>query len=538
MFKKITLLLCLLLTIASVGPSLAADTSLSDLTISRLYVPIRNQYAGSPFNAQDVQVTIKNLNSQIANEARIDFLIIDANGATVCQGKGIDIGTFGAWETLSYTLDRYQFINCPDLEADEHTLRAVVDYENKVAESNEDNNFSEQATTVKEITNASTISNLNATIYSLTNKVTRIGYALDNFSDSSRVEYATESFWGEQKKYDLYKNPIGSDKINYSIVASTTDRVAYRYRVILGDSNLQTPGQIVVLLPADINPGLDMLKIQNLIEIKSLTDTSATISWETNKESSSKVSYEIDNYLVNGDNIGIVENTDDSVRIHSVNLTNLTPDTHYYYKVESSLGEDTITFISSFYTNEKMYQTELVVEEPVTEPVVDVVDTTEPVDTVSNCASASLAVPGDLVKMEGNNSVYYYGNDCKRYVFPNEKTYLTWYGGYASVKVISADDLYAISLSDNVTYRPGIKMVKITTNPKVYAVAKNGTLRWVKTEAVATALYGVDWNTKIDDVADAFFTNYTIGEDIDSADNYNVADAKSDSVNINVDKGL
>ncbi len=538
MSKKITLLLCLLLIATGVNISLAADTTLSDLTISRLYIPIRDQYAGSPFNAQDAQVIIKNLNSQIAHEIKIDFLIIDANGATVCQGKGIDIGTFGAWETLNYTLDRYQFLNCPDLEAGKYTLKAVADYENKTTESNEDNNFLEQATAIKETTNAPTISNLNATIYSLTNKVTRIGYVLDNFSDNSRVEYATENFWGEQKKYDLYQNPIGSDKINYSIVASTTDRVAYRYRVVLGDSNLQTPGQIVVLLPADMNPGLDLLKTQNLIEIKNLTDTSATIIWETNKESSSKVSYEIDNYLVNGDNIETKENVDDNVKIHSVNLINLTPDTHYYYKIESSLNNETVTFISNFYTNEKMYQTELVVNEPVTEPVDDVVDTTEPVDTANNCANASLAVPGDLIKMEGNNSVYYYGNDCKRYVFPNEKTYLTWYGGYSSVKVISADDLYVISLSDNVTYRPGIKMVKITTNPKVYAVAKNGTLRWIKTEAVATALYGTDWNTKIDDVADAFFTNYTIGEDINGADDYDISGVKADSVNINVDKDL
>lgn len=57
-------------------------------------------------------------------------------------------------------------------------------------------------------------------------------------------------------------------------------------------------------------------------------------------------------------------------------------------------------------------------------------------------------------------------------------------------------------------------MIKIQSDPKVYMVAHGGTLRWVSTEAIAVALYGSNWNTKIDDVPDGFFTNYTIGDAI------------------------
>ena len=59
-----------------------------------------------------------------------------------------------------------------------------------------------------------------------------------------------------------------------------------------------------------------------------------------------------------------------------------------------------------------------------------------------------------------------------------------------------------------------MRMVKIQTDPKVYAVARGGILRWVKTESLAKLLYGDTWNTQIDDVSDALFTNYTIGEPI------------------------
>ena len=62
-----------------------------------------------------------------------------------------------------------------------------------------------------------------------------------------------------------------------------------------------------------------------------------------------------------------------------------------------------------------------------------------------------------------------------------------------------------------------MKMVKIISDPKVYAVSRGGLLRWIGTEEIAKALYGNDWNKQIDDVSDAFFFNYRIGDPITSA---------------------
>ncbi len=129
--------------------------------------------------------------------------------------------------------------------------------------------------------------------------------------------------------------------------------------------------------------------------------------------------------------------------------------------------------------------------------------------------AASAASEGDLIKMEGNSSVYYYAGG-KRYVFPNESTYFSWYSDFSSVVTISASELQAIPLGDNVVIRPGTKLVKITTDPKVYAVSPNGTLHHIDSEARAIALFGADWATRVVDVPDAFFTNYEIGDAIDS----------------------
>jgi hypothetical protein len=121
---------------------------------------------------------------------------------------------------------------------------------------------------------------------------------------------------------------------------------------------------------------------------------------------------------------------------------------------------------------------------------------------------------GDLIKSSLSTSVYYYGSDNKRHVFPNEKTYKSWYPDWAGIKTVTTSQLQGIALGANVKVRPGTVLVKIDTNPKVYAVEPNGLLRWVPTETRANTLYGSAWATKIIDVPLVFWVDYTFGSDI------------------------
>jgi hypothetical protein len=123
---------------------------------------------------------------------------------------------------------------------------------------------------------------------------------------------------------------------------------------------------------------------------------------------------------------------------------------------------------------------------------------------------ANAASGGDLIKMNGLSSVYYLGTDGKRYVFPNENTYFSWYSDFSTVVTISQSELESYPLGANVTMRPGNKLVKITTDPKVYAVEPGGKLVHVPSETVAKTLWGDNWAKRVVDVPDAFFTNYTV----------------------------
>ncbi len=139
---------------------------------------------------------------------------------------------------------------------------------------------------------------------------------------------------------------------------------------------------------------------------------------------------------------------------------------------------------------------------------------------------------GDLVRGQTFSSVYYYGADGFRYVFPNDKTYFTWYSDFKDVKWISDADLAKIQIGGNVTYKPGVKMLKINSDPRVYAVSQNGTLRPLATELIAIDLYGKLWNKMVDDVPDGFFGNYKIGSRVELISQYAVkAEQKISSVN-------
>lgn len=134
--------------------------------------------------------------------------------------------------------------------------------------------------------------------------------------------------------------------------------------------------------------------------------------------------------------------------------------------------------------------------------------------------TASAAVGGSLIKGASDSAVYFVASG-KRYAFPNERVYKSWYADFSGVVTVPNAELAQYTLAANVTYRPGSKLIKMATDPKVYAVSRYGVLRWMMTEETAKQTYGADWSQKVDDVADTFFTNYVIGSPIGTAADFN-----------------
>ncbi len=117
-----------------------------------------------------------------------------------------------------------------------------------------------------------------------------------------------------------------------------------------------------------------------------------------------------------------------------------------------------------------------------------------------------------LIKGQSSTTVYYCGRDGKRYFFPSDRVFFSWYDSFSHITTVSDVQLSQISLGGNVTFKPGSRLVKIQSDPKVYAVDAQGALRWVTSAYVAQTLFGNDWESLLEDVDVAYFINYTVGE--------------------------
>lgn len=156
---------------------------------------------------------------------------------------------------------------------------------------------------------------------------------------------------------------------------------------------------------------------------------------------------------------------------------------------------------------------------------------------VNRVGAATTVNSGDLIRGTSFSAVYYMGADGFRYVFPNDKTYFTWYSDFDDVKFLTDAELAKIQMGGNVTYKPGSKMIKINTDPSVYFVTEGGVIRPIDSEATATLMYGSSWNTKIDDIPDGFFSNYTVSLASITSDDADIA-AYTTATTINADKNL
>jgi len=126
-------------------------------------------------------------------------------------------------------------------------------------------------------------------------------------------------------------------------------------------------------------------------------------------------------------------------------------------------------------------------------------------------ANAAGSYPaGSLLAMKGQSgaAVYLIGADAKKYVFPSQKEYFTWYPNFDKVVRVTVAELDMYPDGGAVTVRPGTKLVTHMNTAKVYAIEPGGILHWIPTDTIAKALYGTNWTSRLVDVIPGYFTSY------------------------------
>jgi len=126
---------------------------------------------------------------------------------------------------------------------------------------------------------------------------------------------------------------------------------------------------------------------------------------------------------------------------------------------------------------------------------------------------------GSLLALEGatDAAVYYIGSDGAKYVFPDSKTYFTWYENFDNVVRVDVAELDLYENGGTVTYRAGTKLVTTPDTANVYALEPGGFLRLIPDADTAAAVYGDGWGAMIQDVIPGYFlSSYTTGSDLDT----------------------
>ena len=130
----------------------------------------------------------------------------------------------------------------------------------------------------------------------------------------------------------------------------------------------------------------------------------------------------------------------------------------------------------------------------------------------AQAAECPTLVAGNLFKVPDNSAVYLLNTNMERMYFPHFTVYKSWYEDYSGVVEIpnTCVDNYPVPSAPpyGVNYRPGSRLVKVQISPSVYAVEPGNKLVKIGSEEVAIALYGVDWASKVIDIADVFWPNY------------------------------
>lgn len=120
----------------------------------------------------------------------------------------------------------------------------------------------------------------------------------------------------------------------------------------------------------------------------------------------------------------------------------------------------------------------------------------------------------------GNDPEVYYLSGGKRYLFPNEDIYYSWYPNFREIERKTVVICTQLPIGGNVSMRPGERLVMFPYSNKVYAVGHPRTLRWVKTEGVARTLYGMTWNQSIILLPEEIFNDYIVGSPIVAPEEY------------------
>jgi len=288
---------------------------------------------------------------------------------------------------------------------------------------------------------------------------------------------------------------------NHSIpLTGLVEGTAYYYQVESTDSanntSIDNNGGLYYSFVAELQPDTTPPVISNVLATN-LTPTSANIVWNTNENADSVVRYG------NTTALGSIALDNSLVTDHSVVLNGLTPDTLYYYLIESTDASDN-TAIDS---NGGLYYTFTPTESDTTPPIISAVEATNLSDNAATIIWTTDELADSTVRYGTNQTLLEYQVSESSLVI-NHSLSLT---GLMSAKtyyyeVESTDSSYNTAVDDN--NGSFYTLVPPDTTPPIISNIQAGNI------TVTSAM--ITWSTNEEATSVVIFGNAT-GPDLTSA---------------------
>ncbi|MDX1535965.1 MAG: fibronectin type III domain-containing protein, partial [Candidatus Spechtbacterales bacterium] len=228
------------------------------------------------------------------------------------------------------------------------------------------------------------------------------------------------------------------------------------------------PGNIFennTVLDGSMEPDNTAPTISN-INTSGITGSSATITWTTNEAADSQVEFGTTTSL--GTNTPLVTTMQTS---HTINLSSLTADTTYYYKVKSKDSAGNLAVSS-----QKTFTTQTSDPAPTSdpEPTSDPAPTSDPTPTPTDTSSENETIVsnGDLIKVEDSPHIYTV-KDGKRHRIPDIATFEAKGYMWENIKTVTQTKLD--SIEESFTLLPEGSLIRAVGDIDVYIVKYVGT---------------------------------------------------------------
>ncbi|MDO8669175.1 MAG: S8 family peptidase [Candidatus Buchananbacteria bacterium] len=133
--------------------------------------------------------------------------------------------------------------------------------------------------------------------------------------------------------------------------------------------------------------------------------------------------------------------------------------------------------------------------------------------------NSDFGLSGKLIKLENSSAVYYLDHNQIRHLFSNQNIFFSWYSGDWTdheIETVSQSKFDSYSFGNNVTIRPGTKLIKFQNSGRVYAVSSPNILHYANVDTLKK-LYGDDYGLRLVTIQNSFESDYIQGDKLDGS---------------------